>query len=104
MRSSVNRPFCAAADASHRNADENLGNQVPQTNDLQRRARELGAPAASAFGAGFGGSVWALVERSGVDDFANAWLEDYRRAYPDAGSRASIVPVRPGDAARRADE
>lgn len=95
--------FGAAADASHRNADENLGNQVPQTNDLQRRARELGAPAASAFGAGFGGSVWALVERSSADEFASAWIEGYRRAFPDAGGRASALPVRPGVPARRVD-
>ena len=29
--------------------------------ELARLAREAGAVAASAFGAGFGGSVWALV-------------------------------------------
>jgi len=38
-----------------------LGNQIPQTIFLAKTARQLGAVAASAFGAGFGGSVWALV-------------------------------------------
>ena len=40
---------------------ELLENQVPQTIGLARSARQCGAAAASAFGAGFGGSVWALV-------------------------------------------
>lgn len=35
--------FGQAAEISHANADENLGNQIPQTNALQRLARELGA-------------------------------------------------------------
>ena len=38
-----------------------LGNQVPETIALARAARAHGAFAACSFGAGFGGSVWALV-------------------------------------------
>ena len=48
-------------DRSQRGAELLLGNQVPETFHLARSARSLGAVAASAFGAGFGGSVWALV-------------------------------------------
>ncbi|HTL29899.1 MAG TPA: galactokinase family protein, partial [Tepidisphaeraceae bacterium] len=51
-------------DQSQRGAETGLENQVPQTIELQRSARKLGAIAASAFGAGFGGSVWALVDES----------------------------------------
>jgi galactokinase len=40
---------------------------------LARAAREHGALAASSFGAGFGGSVWALVDRDAADDFATRW-------------------------------
>ena len=38
--------------------------RYPRPFALARLARELGAAAASAFGAGFGGSVWALVPAS----------------------------------------
>ncbi len=50
-------------DESQQLAERYLLNQIPQTIDLQRRLRESGAIAASAFGAGFGGSVWGLFER-----------------------------------------
>ncbi|MES2124718.1 MAG: galactokinase family protein, partial [Gemmatimonadota bacterium] len=52
----------ALVDRSQWLAETALRNQVPETMHLTRRARALGAAAASAFGAGFGGSVWALVE------------------------------------------
>ncbi|MGH9200289.1 MAG: galactokinase family protein, partial [Vicinamibacterales bacterium] len=47
-----------AAD-SQSDADRLLGNQVPQTRTLVELALDSGAFAASSFGAGFGGSVWA---------------------------------------------
>ena len=51
---------------SQAEAETLLGNQVPETIALARAARELGAFAVVRFGAGFGGSVWALVDgRSG---------------------------------------
>ena len=46
---------------SQREADELLGNQIPETILMAKLAREHGAFASSSFGAGFGGSVWALV-------------------------------------------
>ena len=48
-------------DRSQELAERLLGNQIPETVTLARSARNLGAIAASAFGGGFGGSVWALV-------------------------------------------
>jgi galactokinase len=45
---------------SQRHAETDLHNQVPQTIALQRALLDSGALAASAFGAGFGGSVWGL--------------------------------------------
>src|SRR4029077_1282199 len=48
-------------DRSQKLAERLLGNQIPETVTLARSARDLGAIAASAFGGGFGGSVWALV-------------------------------------------
>lgn len=61
-----------AAD-SQRDAELLLGNQVPATSTLATSARTLGAFAASNFGAGFGGAVWALVESGEADAFARQW-------------------------------
>ncbi len=77
----------ALAAASQRAADIDLGNQVPETRALVEAALVSGAPAASSFGAGFGGSVWALVEASADDArrFAAEWSRAYRAACPHAG-------------------
>ena len=90
-----------AAELSHRTADQALGNQIPETNRLQSLARELGAPAASGFGAGFGGSVWALVPTVDADAFAASWLERYLAEYPGLAGAASTLVTRPGRPAHR---
>jgi len=46
-----------------------LRNTIPATEFLPAIARSLGAIAASAFGAGFGGSCWALVSKHSADVF-----------------------------------
>ena len=76
-------------DRSQRGAELLLGNQVPETFHLARSARSLGAVAASAFGAGFGGSVWALVRR---DDVAAVHAAAGRRA--TMGGFRSLLPAR----------
>lgn len=93
--------FGKAADLSHRNADEVLGNQIPETNALQALARELGATASAGFGAGFGGSVWALVPTAEAEEFGDRWLAAYLAEYPQWEDTASIVVTRPGGPARR---
>ncbi|GAA1323686.1 galactokinase family protein [Brachybacterium rhamnosum] len=116
-------------DESQAGAETGLGNQIPETVRLQRLARELGAHAASAFGAGFGGSVWALVGRPEApdgaagadgadgadgaqaeesaeefaDQFARRWLAAYREEFPEAGARATTLVTRPGPGAHRLD-
>jgi galactokinase len=72
----------AVVDQSMRNAVEMLHNQIAETIFLAEHARELGAVAASAFGAGFGGSVWALVRRTDSGRLAEQLLADYRRLFP----------------------
>lgn len=67
-----------------------LGNQVPETNALTRIARELGAVAASAFGAGFGGSVWALVRTDQEESFKLEWAERYRSRFPESAKRSTF--------------
>ncbi len=91
--------FGTLVDRSQRAAEDLLGNQVPETVTLARLARELGAHAASAFGAGFGGSVWALVDADAAETFMNAWLERYAHVHPGAARRASGFVTRPGPGA-----
>jgi galactokinase len=61
------------AAASQRDAERLLGNQVSETIVLVASALDLGAAAASSFGAGWGGSVWALVEERRAAAFAEKW-------------------------------
>jgi galactokinase len=79
------------ADASQVDAESLLGNQVAETMWLARRAREHGAFAASSFGAGFGGSVWALIDRDDAEPFAERWLADYRTAFPERTAATSFT-------------
>jgi galactokinase len=85
-------------DHSQLAAEKLLGNQVPETTFLARKARELGAVAASAFGAGFGGSVWALVPEFDAAEFRTQWTEAYAAQFPVAarGSEVLITPAGPG--------
>ncbi len=78
-----------------------LGNQIPETVFLARTAHEHGAAAASAFGAGFGGSVWALVRAVDVESFLANWRVEYHDAFPErvATSRWFWTPA--GEGARR---
>lgn len=92
--------FGEIAARSQELAEEKLGNQTPETSHLARSARPCGALASSAFGAGFGGSVWALIERSGADRFLERWRADYARRFPER-SEASFLVTRPARAARR---
>ena len=77
---------------SQRGVEQSLGNQVPETIALARLACEHGADAASAFGAGFGGSVWALVAAEGADAFASVWRDAYRAEFREAATRADYEP------------
>ena len=77
-----------------------LGNQVPETIFLARRARELGAVAASAFGAGFGGAVWAMMRASDADAFVARWRSSYLASFPRREPGAQWLVTRPGGPAR----
>jgi galactokinase len=85
----------ALSAASQSDAELLLQNQVPETVALARAARGLGAFGASSFGAGFGGSVWALAGRSEAADFAARWLTEYRAAFP-ARESATVFLAPPG--------
>jgi galactokinase len=68
------------SDASQRDADELLGNQIPETRTLAALARTQGALAACSFGAGFGGSVWAVTTEPAR--LVDPWVTAYRRECP----------------------
>lgn len=84
------------AERSQRLAAAQLGNQIPETECLVKTARQLGAVAASAQGAGFGGSVWALVPAVDIESFSQRWAAAYRRRFPEAGARGSFFATASG--------
>jgi galactokinase len=88
-------------DRSQRGAEEWLGNQVPETIMLAHAAREEGALAASAFGAGFGGSVWALIGTDVADDFTCRWERRYRTSFPQHAALAQFFATKAGPPAVR---
>ncbi len=86
----------ALVDRSQFLAETLLRNQVPETTELARSARSLGADAASAFGAGFGGSIWALVDSSHAEEFCKAWRTHYHRRFPGLADASCFFTSRPG--------
>lgn len=86
---------------SHHLADRDLGNQTPETNALVELAREHGAFAASAFGAGFGGSVWAAVPRAEAQAFTARWREAYAAAFPSLAAGSTFFVGGAAPPARR---
>ena len=91
--------FGREVDRSQELTETLLGNQVPQTIFLAHSARELGAVAASAFGAGFGGAVWAMIRQDEAEQFVEDWSKSYEKAYPEQYKGASFFITRPGPAA-----
>jgi galactokinase len=90
------RAFGDAVAASQRGAEAALENQVPETVALVRLARELGAEGASAFGAGFGGSVWAAVPAASAERFAAEWRRRYLAAFKARARKAHMLVTAPG--------
>jgi galactokinase len=91
----------ALVDRSQSLAENVLGNQVAETIHLARMAREYGAIAASAFGAGFGGAVWAMIPKPGAAEFMRVWREKYESAFPAKKSRAKWATTQPAGPAKR---
>jgi galactokinase len=81
--------------ASQEDADRWLGNQIVETRDLVRAARDAGAFAATSFGAGFGGSVWALAAAADADRVAERAMAQYRLRYPKL-EKLDWFAARPG--------
>ncbi|MEO8199043.1 MAG: galactokinase family protein [Gemmatimonadota bacterium] len=84
-------------DLSQLLAERMLENQVPETIALARLARQHGAVAASAFGAGFGGSVWAMIEAQKAELFRQQWEKSYLVEFPER-SNSDFFLTNPGPA------
>jgi galactokinase len=91
--------FGRQVETSQRLAEQMLHNQVPQTVALADLARQLGAVAASAFGAGFGGSVWALIQTDKARDFMGRWSAMYADAFGAEAAKAKFFITAAGPAA-----
>lgn len=79
-------------------AERVLANQTDETIFLARSARAAGAYAASAFGAGFGGSVWALIPTPAAA-FLEEWRSSYQSRFPDRAGSSAFFLTTPGPAA-----
>lgn len=95
------RVFGRLVERSQYAAERLLGNQTPETVFLAALARRMGAVAASSFGDGFGGSVWALVEASRADDFLTAWADEYRDQFSQRAAQSHFFLTGAGPAALR---
>ncbi len=84
-----------AIDLSQENAERFLGNQIGETAFLHRSAREIGAVAASAFGAGFGGSVYAVMKKSDADGFMAEWERVYKNRFPQHARASEFFTTMP---------
>jgi galactokinase len=87
--------FGELAQASQDDAERLLRNQTAETAALVEIARGLGAQAASSFGAGFGGSVWAMVGKDDAQSFPARWLAQYRPRFTGREA-ATTFEARPG--------
>lgn len=89
------------SDESHSQKVDRLRNTVPETAWLPQEARRRGALGASSFGAGFGGSCWALVRKRGAETFADEWADAYRKKFPRWAETSTFFAMAPGPGAFR---
>jgi len=75
---------------SHLISRDYLGNIVSEIDFLQNKAVELGAAGATGFGAGFGGSCYAVVSASKAQNFIEKWGEEYIRKFPHLKEKAEF--------------
>eukprot|EP00939_MAST-03C_sp_MAST-3C-sp1_P002305 g2305.t1 len=88
-------------DESHRLTVTDLRNTIPETAWLPDEARRIGALAATAFGAGFGGSCYAIVRTSESEAFAKTWKAAYNKKFPKWTKTSSFFAMKPSTGAFR---
>ena len=96
--------FAKIVTASHDASRRYLRNIVPAVHDLAREALRLGAEGASGFGAGFGGSLLAVVPAAGAAEFIGRWRSSYEASHPAEAAEAEFFAARPSDGIRTWDD
>ena len=81
-------------DRSQALTESHLRNTLVETEWLPAAARRLGAHAASAFGAGFGGSVWAVAPADKAEALLSAWEAEYLQRFPERAPSARFFTMR----------
>lgn len=89
------RAFGEIASVSHQDSARFLANIAPEIDYLARRARELGAWGASGFGAGFGGSAYAVLPAAEAVAFLERWRSAYAARYPERREESWFLVTRP---------
>jgi len=84
---------------SHEASKTHLWNIAPEIEFLQKVALKLGALAASGFGAGFGGSAYALLQIEDTPEFAERMEDSYRRRFPRYAKMAKFFRAYPSTGA-----
>jgi galactokinase len=95
IRDADAKAVAALATASQSEAEELLQNQVDETAALTRLAIDGGAIASRCFGAGFGGSVWAIIDHDRASVFADEWIDAYRARFPSARATGFVAEPAP---------
>jgi len=85
---------------SHRASARLLGNVAPQVDALQKSALSLGAAGATCFGAGFGGSLYAVTAAERAEEIGRAWQALYASTHPEESREASFFRTRPSSGIR----
>jgi len=81
---------------SHRASKKYLWNIVPEIDCLQKAACRLGASGASGFGAGFGGSIFAVTTADRAEDLLSRWRRSYQARYPARAGESVFFIAEPG--------
>ena len=83
---------------SHELSKRCLGNIVEEVDWLHEKANGLDAYGATGFGAGFGGSCYAMVDRKKSEEFISRWKDSYLKRYPRYSNvtRFDIYPASSG--------
>jgi galactokinase len=81
---------------SHRASKKYLWNIVPEIDSLQKTACRLGAAGASGFGAGFGGSIFAVTTADRAEDLLGRWRVSYAGRYPALAGESAFFIAEPG--------
>jgi galactokinase len=96
--------FGTAVSASHRASRRLLWNITPEIDFLQKSALTLGAAGASGFGAGFGGSIFAVIQAEREAGFTVSWRQEYAKRYPEREGEAAFFSTAPESGIRLWEE